>query len=332
MKLAALALATALTVGLSLGGATAAPKRPLKVGYVVGAGAVPNKNDLFGLPYAAFIRAVKTYGIEGRVLQVAPNQDAAGPLGRFARERYDLIIMGSSQPDSLVEAAHSYPNQKFLSLDWPVQYLPPGAPNIRGSDFRAEQAGYLAGYLAALMEKRRPGRHVISSVGGMRFWGVDRWIIGYRAGAKRADPGVVTLNAYSNDFSNPALCKSIALGQIAKGAGVVFNVAGHCGLGALEAAKEKGVWGVGVDVDQSFLGSFVLTSAVLRLDRPVLTAIRGLSQGRRLRTGTNTVFDLRNGGVGLGRISPDVPPSILRKLERLRRGIVSGRIKVPRAV
>ena len=53
------------------------------------------------------------------------------------------------------------------------------------------------------MEKRRPGRDVIGSVGGYKFPGVDRWIVGYRAGAKKADPGIVTLNTYSNNFSNP---------------------------------------------------------------------------------------------------------------------------------
>jgi basic membrane protein A len=46
----------------------------------------------------------------------------------------------------------------------------------------------------------------------------------------------------------------------------VFAVAGPCGLGALDAAKGRGKWGVGVDVDQSYLGNFILTSAVKRVD------------------------------------------------------------------
>ena len=35
---------------------------------------------------------------------------------------------------------------------------------------------------------------------------------------------------------------------------MVFAVAGNCGLGALDVAKEAGAWGVGVDNDQAFLG------------------------------------------------------------------------------
>ena len=63
------------------------------------------------------------------------------------------------------------------------------------------------------------------------------------------------------------------------------------------------MWGIGVDVDQSFLGSHILTSAVIRLDVAVYAAIRRLVRGK-FTTGSDTVVDLENGGVGLGKISP----------------------------
>ena len=37
----------------------------------------------------------------------------------------------------------------------------------------------------------------------------------------------------------------------------------------------------------------------------------------------------RNGGVGLGKISPKVPRSYLRRVERIRKEIVAGQITVP---
>jgi basic membrane protein A len=171
---------------------------------------------------------------------------------------------------------------------------------------------------------------VVGSIGGIKFGGVDRWIVGYRAGAKKAVPGIATLNSYSNDFANPAKCRRAALSQIARGAGVVFQVAGACGLGALQAAKERGVWGIGVDGDQSYLGPHILTSALLRLDTSVYSAVDRLVRGQ-FTTGGDKVFDLRNGGVGLGKISPKVPRPFLRQLETIRRGIVGGSIEVPKA-
>ena len=345
MKSVVLALTVVLgTTALLASGESATAERQLRVGYVLGAGETPDRDDLFGLPYDGFIRAVEALGVEGRVLQVAPNQDATGVLTFLARQKYDLVVMGTPDPWSVALVAPKYPDTRFYLPDMPVQALrqalvdlrkanPQVVPrlpkNVQGTVFRAEEAGYLAGYLSGLMEKRRPGRDVVGSVGGDDFEGVNRWIVGYQAGARRAAPGIVTLKTYTKNFTNPQKCRAAALAQIAQGAGAVFNVAGACGLGALEAAKEKGVWGVGVDVDQSFLGPHILKSSVIGLDVSVFTAIRRLLTGR-LKTGGNTVFDLRDGGVRLGKISPEVPRSVRRQVEAVRRQIIAGKIKVPR--
>src|SRR5262249_6715558 len=150
--------------------------------------------------------------------------------------------------------------------------------NVEGLLFREQEAGYLAGYAAGLAAKDRGGK-AVSTVGGQKQPPVDRYIAGYQAGAKAAFPGVQTLNGYSNDFSIPAKCKEVALNQIAAGSVVVFQVAGGCGLGALDAAKERGVWGIGVDADQGYLGTYVLTSALKRVDTAVYNAIKEAQAG-----------------------------------------------------
>jgi basic membrane protein A len=117
--------------------------------------------------------------------------------------------------------------------------------------------------------------------------------------------------------------------QIAAGAGVIFQVAGRCGLGALRAAKDRHVWGVGVDVDQSPLGPHILTSAVVRPEVAVYTAIRDLKKGT-FRAGTDVLLTVANGGVGLGTINPKVPASFIRRIESVRRMIRAGSIIIPR--
>ena len=92
---------------------------------------------------------------------------------------------------------------------------------------------------------------VISTVGGIKIPPVDHYIAGFQAGAKAANPGIKLLNGYSNDFVDQAKCKGLAPQQIAQGSDIVFQVAGQCGLGALEAARDKGYWAIGVDTDQS---------------------------------------------------------------------------------
>jgi basic membrane protein A len=302
----------------------------LRVGLVIPIGAAPNNRNVVNMPYLGFVRAVKAFGVQGRVVQVAPNEDGTRALAFLARQRYDLIIMGTPEPPHALDSvAVDFPDAKFLWPDGLVRYLPHRPRNVQGEDFRVGEAAYLAGYLAALMESRRPGKDVVGTVGGFKFVGVDRWVVPFRAGARHANPHITTVNAYTQDFAAPSKCHTAALNQIAKGAGVVFQVAGACGLGTLEAAKERKVWGVGVDVDESYLGPHILTSATFRSDRSVYRTIQRLIEGT-FTTGGDRVYNLANGGVALGKISPRVPKPFLRKLERVRQDIIAGRIRPPR--
>jgi basic membrane protein A len=197
--------------------------------------------------------------------------------------------------------------------------------------FSEEQAGYLAGHLAALVLTLSPGEEVISSVGGQRVPAVEKYIAGYQAGARGANPRVTTLNSYTDDFVDPVKGRSVALSQIAKGSRVVFQVAGPCGLGALEAASERGIWGIGVDVDQSHLGRHILTSAVKRMDVAVFDTIEELARGT-LETGRTSRFSLRNGGVGLGTINAALPRALKAEIEDVRAEIVAGKIPITTSV
>ena len=102
----------------------------------------------------------------------------------------------------------------------------------------------------------------ISAVGGIRVPSVRDLIAGYRAGAKHAQPSTRVVVDYSGTFVDQHRCERLAGEQIDGGARVVFDVAGDCGFGAIEAAQIRGVWGIGVDSDLSYLGSQILASAV----------------------------------------------------------------------
>jgi basic membrane protein A len=159
---------------------------------------------------------------------------------------------------------------------------------------------------------------------------VRELIAGFEAGARHADPHIVALRGYSNDFLNPAHCRPIALEQIAAGSRAVFDTAGPCGMGALFAARDRGVWGIGINTDMSGLGSFILTSVLRREQRLFTLMIRAYLQ-RSLRLGSVTSVGLREGVVGLGRINRRVSKSIVAKLVRLQARIVENAVTVPSA-
>lgn len=304
----------------------AAPaSRDLRVGLVLASGI---RDPWDRALYRGLARAVRELGVEGHALTAGPREGSLPTFAYFARRGYDLVIASSPfQAADLDIAAREYPGVKFLLVD-PSAELPHRHPNVQGTLFKVEEAAYLAGYLAALTERSRPGPEAVSSVGGARVPPVDRFIAGFQAGARRAVPGIRTLNAYANSYLVPARCRSIALRQIARGSGVVFPVAGLCGRGALAAAREQRRFGIGVDVDQSGLGPHVLTSVVKRLDLVVFRAVVSL-RGGRFRGGVDRVYGLRNGGVDLGRISGRVPRGLVARLAAVRRQIATGQLSVP---
>nr|MBA2331364.1 BMP family ABC transporter substrate-binding protein [Actinomycetota bacterium] len=283
-------------------------------------------NGFNELAFKGLERAQAELSVEGRVIESASSADYIPNMTSLARQDYDLVIgVGFAQGDAIGKVAKKFPMTKFAIIDVDQAFVPGKPANVQGLLFREEEVGYLVGYLAALQEKRRDGADIISAVGGMKEPPVDRFIAGYFAGAEEADPGIKTVLGYSQDWDDQAKCKELALNQIADGSGVVFSVAGGCGLGALNAAGERKRWGIGVDADQSSLGKHILTSAKKGVDSAVFLTIQSI-QDETWKGGRNATFGLKEDGVGLGKVSAEVPQSDLDAVRAISKRIASGEI------
>jgi basic membrane protein A len=302
---------------------TNASNASFKVGLSTDIGGL-NDRSFNHLAYVGLLKAQHDLGVQTRVVQSTSPSDYIPNLSALARQGYDLIIgVGFTEIQAMAAVAKQFPKSHFAIVD--VSNADEGnLPNVQGLLFKEQEAGYLAGYAAGLAAKDRGGK-IVSSVGGQKQPPVDRYIAGYQAGAKAAFPGVQTLNGYSQDFENQAKCKEVALNQIAQGSVVVFQVAGGCGLGALDAAKEKSVWGVGVDADQAYLGPYVLTSALKRVDTAVYDSIASAKDGH-FKGGQDTVYGLDVNGVGIGKFSPKTPAGIPAKVDVVKQQIKDGKI------
>ncbi len=335
--LAALALA-----GCGAGGQpaarTAAPPTPveppvaraIRVALVIGPA-----TELQVLSGQGLQRAVRELGVEGRIV-LAHGADDERVLARTAGADYDLVIAAGTTRKSLDDAARRHPSVLFAAMDVSRESLPSRPANVRGLMFREDEGGYLVGYLAGLVSREAAAaRQIVGSVGGRRTPEVDRYIAGFHAGARAANPAIELLNAYTGGVGDPARCKELALDQIAQGAGVVFPVAGRCGRGALQAAKERSIWGIGVDVDRLSLGAHILTSATKNADVAVFLTIQEAHDGR-FAGGEDVIFDVASGGVGLGKISPLVAPELVARVKQVQAALAAGRVveipELPRAV
>src|SRR3954451_14963464 len=290
----------------SSGGSSSSQSTPeakkIKVGLVTDIGGL-NDRSFNQLANQGLEQAKSQLGVEGRVLTSSKNSDYVPNLSSLAQQKYDLVIgVGFLMSDAMATVAKKFPTTNFAIIDFPAAGLKGKPTNVRGLLFKEQEAGYLAGTLAGLYAKDQGGKQVVSTVGGQKIPPVDHYIAGFDAGAKKANSGIKTLNGYSQDFVKQDLCKEEALNQIAEGSQVVFQVAGQCGLGALDAAKEKSVQGIGVDADQGYLGSQVIISAVKKVDVAVFDTVKSAQDGS-YKGGADKVFDVKSGGVGLGKVS-----------------------------
>ena len=312
---------------------TATTQAAFKVALVTDIGGLDDRSFNF-LANQGLKRAQTNLKVQGRVFISKSNADYVPNLSTAARQGYGLVIaVGFLMADSIATVAKAFPRTKFAIIDNTGVKLKGGATNVRGLLFKEQEAGYLAGFLAAKQITAKPfgGNIMLGAVGGLKIPPVDRYLGGYYEGAAKANPKVKVVHSYSQDFVDQAKCKEQALNQIANGAGVVFQVAGQCGLGVLSAAKEKGVFGIGVDADQGYLGAHVLTSATKKVDVAVYTTIAAAkANGAKFRTGYDAIFSVKNGGVGYGKISTRVSTALKTQIAGIQKQIVSGKIVVRR--
>jgi len=324
-------MAVVLTAVGFVASGVAAPQATFKAGLVSDVGRFNDKGfnqaQLVGLK-----RAQKVLKVQIRAIESRSAGDYLPNMASLARQNYGIVISaGFLLADATEDVADQFPDVKFAITDQSVGALKRKHTNLEGLTYATQQNSYLVGCLAAKAAKKR-GKKNISAVGGIKIPPVDTFLAGYKAGAAKCVPGTTVQIGYSQDFLDQAKCKSVATNQIDSGSQVVFNVAGPCGLGALDAAKERGRWGVGVDVDQSFLGKHILTSAVKRVDTGIFLAVKGAKTGKGYKGGGNLVFNLKNSGVSLGKISKSVPKAWLTQINKLKAQIIAGKIVPPTTV
>jgi basic membrane protein A len=293
-------------------------------------------------------QARDTLGVAARVVEggTDPTRWQAALTDLADSGDYDLIIAGTYTMMPYVTAlASAYPGARFVMFDAAVDAAACGCRNIHAVVFRQNEGAYLAGVLSASLVDsgmgELPAHSSLGVVGGMQFPVVEDFVVGFRAGAQAASPGIHIASQYANSFSDPAAGKEIAKAQFARGAGIVFHVAGATGQGVNEAALESHRYAVGVDMDQAALyrgtnprlAAHIVTSVLKNVDVAVLRAIAQARHGE-LAYGSVDSLGLAEGGISLAMDSDvlrSAPRAVLAALEQARADVVAGRVRVPSA-
>jgi basic membrane protein A len=337
----AMLLAACGSTSTGTGGATPTPtpKPAVKVALVTDIGGL-NDRGFNQLAYKGYTQAKNQYGFKEEVIQTQSQNDYVKNLTLAAQEANLVVAVGFLMQVPLDQVAKQFPNVDFAIVDGcavanATTFACDTLSNVTPLLFKEQQAGCIVGAIAGQMEKdgksKVPnllGASAIGAVGGIAVPAVVRYIAGYKYCAKQVDPSVKVYITYSNDFADTAKCKDAATSMINQHqVDIVFQVAGGCGIGALDAANGKNVYGIGVDADQGYLYPSVITSAEKRVDTAVYTIIDLTQKGHY----TNNVpqFDLSNQGVGYGTPSSAVPQDAVQEAMTIQSEITSGTLTVP---
>jgi basic membrane protein A and related proteins len=333
----------------------------VKVGGVTDVGTLEDKS-FNQAGWCGTIMAADAAGGQARVIVTQDPADYAANMQTFIDNDFAVIVTyGFALGNATFAAAKANPDVQFVGLD---QFTcltaegeldvsrpnddPPykatcagnkdGAtlmPNYQAIVFSEAQAGYLAGVLAAQVSESG----VIGSVGGINtIPPVVDYIGGYVNGAKSINPDIEVLVQYASTdittaFNDPARGKAIAESMIGDGADIIFQVAGLTGQGAIEAACDADIYGIGVDVDQyeslpDNLKPCILTSAEKKISDAISAAIGKALDGTAV--GGNAFFNASSDPVGIGLapyhdlesvVTPDMQAAVDAALQALLGGL-----------
>jgi basic membrane protein A len=266
-------------------------------------------------------------------IETTSQSDYAANIAQFTDSGSDVVIgVGFLLGDALGDAAKANTDSKFISVD--------GVPNPGHDEswmtngeslfFAEDQAGYLAGVLAASETK---SNH-IGVVGGLLVVPpVERFVEGYINGAKATKPDIKVDFVYTTSFVDPPQGSNAAKQMIDSGADVIFGAGGLTGNGALEAAcQADGVLAIGVDTDQfetlPSVQKCIISSATKNIVEAVKNSLLRIAQGQ-FTPGFHT-DDASTNGIGLAPfhdMDSAVAADVKALLDTTYAGLADGSIK-----
>lgn len=245
-------------------------------------------------------------------------------MENWAKTGYDLIIgAGYANAAAINEVAEQYPGIHFAVIDSVGE-----GPNVWSATYREYEGDYVVGVLAALVTKTR----MVGFIGGGITPIVRRIELGFAQGVKNVDASIAFISDYVGEFDDPVKGGVLAETQYTLGVDVIYQVAGRCGLGAIETAARFGKWIISTGGDHSDLApKAVLTSRIKNVGRPIRDAIEAVIEGR-FEGGMVKSYGFAEGGLMLAPIRPGVSkvvtPPIQGIMQEIQAQVISGRIHV----
>jgi basic membrane lipoprotein Med (substrate-binding protein (PBP1-ABC) superfamily) len=280
--------------------------------------------------YEGLLAVAEAYDLQSSYVETVSTTDYEANIGDCIDTGADAVVtVGFMMTDATSAAAALNPDISFIGVD---QFHSTSLPNLVGVQFREDQAGFLAGVIAAQLSDSG----TIAGIYGVEIPPVRKFRAGFEQGAKYINPDIEVLGEYIPDFVAPELGAEAAERFIEQGADVVFGAGGLTGSGGIVRAAELGAWVIGVDQDEYFTtfengaaanADKIVSSAVKRVDQGVYDMIELLVQGEPFPGGSLYLMDASVDGITFAPAhDADIPEDVVTRTQDVLAMLASGEL------
>ncbi|WP_426348463.1 BMP family lipoprotein [Alloiococcus sp. CFN-8] len=296
---------TGIGCGGNQGGASNEAGGALRVGLVADQGGV-NDGSFNEAADRGIKKAEENLGIKRINPIESLQQEQYQPNLKTMAGAADLTVgAGFIMASSMKAVSEQLPDKKFLIVDTIVD-----SPNVVSYVFKEQEGAYLGGVMAGVLTKTNK----IGFIGGKEGDVIERFEAGFAAGVASVNPeaakGLIPASAnshgayvkYIDSFSDQSKAKEAANILYNSGVDIIFHSAGGAGQGLFLAAKERGKYAIGVDLDQAKLlpdyGDVILFSVIKKVDEAVFSAIENLQKGE-FKGGSTIKLGVKEDAIGI---------------------------------
>lgn len=211
--------------------------------------------------YAGLVACNEQLGTKMEYLENVQASDYESTFRNYAERGYNLIMAAGTQfDDAANKVAADYPNSTFCVVNgFKADY-----PNVSPIFPKEYEASYVASLIAG--EVTENGK--FATIGGFPNEAMEKLLDVYEKVAvdiatKRGISKASATRSYANSWDDIALGKQMAETMIDNGADTLFVYANQVGLGAIQAAKEKGVKFIGFSSNQNDIAPGTVVASVL---------------------------------------------------------------------
>ncbi|MEO1561961.1 MAG: BMP family ABC transporter substrate-binding protein [Pseudomonadota bacterium] len=273
--------------------------------------------------YNGIQRFTEETGVEVMEFEVTNETQRQQAMERMVERGATVVLgVGFGQADAISAVAAENPDVQFSIID--VNWLE--GDNLRQYAFKEHEGSYLVGMAAAMASETG----TVGFVGGMDIPLISAFECGYKQGVAAVNADATVLANMTGTtpaaWNDPAKGAELTVGQMDRGADVIYQAAGGTGQGVIQAAVDAGKLAIGVDSNQNYIApGSILTSMLKRVDVAAYNTMMDAMNGEFTAEVLN--LGLAEGGVGWALdefnrelISADMEAAINEASEKIAAG------------